>query len=293
MKNLSDIFSVSVIFVWVCISIASSQIASIQINSINAQTNTGLTPVISPTPSQKTDPAEWICDERWQGSSYIFVGTVKEVKTAKNLAPEKRTELKKRLSQYGLKNLVSFQIEKTYKGGGKSAEIEILNLKTGEKPAINFKAGEKYLLYLEAETVNKTGILFYYARPESRTKIYAESAETIAFLEENFRRNLTQEFFGDFGKDVIPGGILGGRAVNLPKPKFPEDAKKDKWSGSVWVYVLVDETGQVIKAKAVCAKYESIAKATEAAALNSKYSPTLLSGKPVKVTGVLVYNFVP
>jgi hypothetical protein len=56
---------------------------------------------------------------------------------------------------------------------------------------------------------------------------------------------------------------------------------------------LVSENGQVIKAKAICPIHFSLGKAAEEAALNSKYSPILLSGKAVKVKGVIVYNFVP
>lgn len=264
-----------------------------QTNSETIQTNPGVTPAISPTPSQKTVSSEWLCDERWKGSNYIFVGIVKEIKPPENLTSEKKLELKQRLSNYNVKNLVNFQIEKIYKSSEKETELEILNLQTSDLPAIDFKIGEKYLLYPDAVTINKNEILAYYIRPDSQTKIYSESAEIISFLEENFKRKPFEEIFGDPGKDVILGGLVGGKAINLAKPKYPEDAKKEKASEAVSVYVLVDEQGQVVKARAVCAKYASLAKAAEEAALKSRYSPTIFKGKRVKVRGVVVYNFVP
>ena len=62
-------------------------------------------------------------------------------------------------------------------------------------------------------------------------------------------------------------------------------------SGTVTVRVTVDETGSVTSAKAVSG-HPLLQAAAVAAARQAKFSPTLLSGKPVKVSGVLTYNFV-
>ncbi len=293
MKNLANKFCVLIVFVWTCIGFACSQNASMQTSSQIIQTNTSLTSETSLIPSQKQISADWFCDERWKDNNYIVVGTVKEIKSSESLVVQKQTEFNKRLSQYNIKNLVSFHLEKTYKGSEKPSEIEVLNLQTVDLPATDFKVGEKYLLYLEVETINKNHILFYYVHPNSRTKVYAESAETIAFLEKNSKRNMSEEILGDLSKEVVLGGIIGGKAIFLPKPKYPEDAKKDKISGRVEVYVLVDESGQVIKAKAICPIHPSLGKTSEEAALISKFSPILYKGKPIKVKGVIVYNFVP
>ena len=247
----------------------------------------------SPTPSQNAISAEWFCDEKWSASNYIFVGTVKEIESPEKLAEEKKRGLKSRLSKFAVKNVIGFQIEKVFKGFENAPQIEVLNLQTADLPAIEFKLGEKYLLYPEAETINKNEILFYFLRPNSKTKIYTESTDTIAFLEKNSNRNISEEVLGSTAKDVILNGIVGSKATNLVKPLYPEDARKDKVSGSVQVYILVDESGQVIKAKAVCPFHPSFGKVSEQAALASGFAPVQVKGKAVPVKGILVYNFVP
>ncbi|MBX7174815.1 MAG: energy transducer TonB [Pyrinomonadaceae bacterium] len=89
---------------------------------------------------------------------------------------------------------------------------------------------------------------------------------------------------------IINGGILNGKAVSLKIPNFPKAAKEEGASGEVKVEVLIDEKGEVISAKAVSGN-ELLRKNSEEAALASKFSPTNLVGNPVKVTGIVVYNF--
>src|SRR4051794_10306523 len=92
---------------------------------------------------------------------------------------------------------------------------------------------------------------------------------------------------------IISAGILNGKAISLPKPAYPEDAMKAKLGGTVKVQILIDENGKVISAQAVSGlENVSLRMASEAAALKATFSPTLLSGQPVKVSGVIVYNFV-
>lgn len=91
---------------------------------------------------------------------------------------------------------------------------------------------------------------------------------------------------------TISGGVLNGKAISLPKPPYPAIAKAAHASGAVVVQVTVDESGSVTNARAVSGHPLLQAAATQAAR-QARFSPTLLSGKPVKVTGTLVYNFVP
>ena len=90
---------------------------------------------------------------------------------------------------------------------------------------------------------------------------------------------------------IVSGGVLNGKATYLPKPAYPPIAKAAHASGSVTVQVLVDENGNVISANAVSG-HPLLKPSAVAAARQAKFSPTKLSGQPVKVTGVLVYNFV-
>lgn len=90
---------------------------------------------------------------------------------------------------------------------------------------------------------------------------------------------------------TISGGVLNGKATNLVKPAYPAAAKAVRASGTVNVQVTIDESGNVISASAVSGHPLLRASAVQAAR-QSKFSPTMLSGQPVKVTGVIVYNFV-
>lgn len=91
---------------------------------------------------------------------------------------------------------------------------------------------------------------------------------------------------------TISGGVLNGKATNLVKPPYPAAAKAVRASGAVNVQVTIDENGNVISASAVSGHPLLRASAVQAAR-SSKFAPTLLGGKPVKVTGVVVYNFTP
>jgi len=109
---------------------------------------------------------------------------------------------------------------------------------------------------------------------------------------------------------VINGGVLNGKAVSLPKPQYPDEARIAKVGGAVAVQVMIDEGGNVAEAKAVPTRTarkenltveeedearlkELLEPAAEDAARQAQFSPTLLNGTPVKVKGQIVYNFVP
>ena len=90
----------------------------------------------------------------------------------------------------------------------------------------------------------------------------------------------------------ISGGVLNGKAVSLPKPQYPAIARTARASGTVTVQVTIDENGSVISARAV-GGHPLLQAAAVAAARQARFSPTKLSGQPVKVTGVITYNFLP
>jgi protein TonB len=89
----------------------------------------------------------------------------------------------------------------------------------------------------------------------------------------------------------ISGGVLNGKAISLPKPPYPQIARAAHASGTVTVQVLIDENGNVVSAHAVNGHPLLQAVAVQAAK-QARFSPTKLSGQPVKVTGVIQYNFV-
>lgn len=84
----------------------------------------------------------------------------------------------------------------------------------------------------------------------------------------------------------ISGGMLNGKAIYLPVPEVPAgDA-----TGVVLVAVVIDEQGSVVEARALSGPQQLHAAAVNAARL-ARFTPTLLMGEPVRVSGTLSYNF--
>ena len=98
-------------------------------------------------------------------------------------------------------------------------------------------------------------------------------------------------FFPTPPRTPISGGVLNGKAVHLVQPPYPAIARQAHASGTVVVQVLIDENGNVVSAHATSG-HPLLQAAAVAAARASKFSPTKLSGQPVKVTGMIQYNFV-
>lgn len=88
----------------------------------------------------------------------------------------------------------------------------------------------------------------------------------------------------------VSGGVLNGTAINLPSPYYPENARRLRMAGVVVVDVVVDETGKVISATAASGP-PALRDVAVQAALKARFSPTKLSGQPVKVSGVINYKF--
>jgi periplasmic protein TonB len=90
---------------------------------------------------------------------------------------------------------------------------------------------------------------------------------------------------------VISKGPITGLAISLPKPLYSEIAKRARIQGSVNVQVLIDESGRVVSAKAVSG-HPLLTVEAQKAALQARFSPTKLGDQPVRVSGVITYNFV-
>ncbi|HEX8069968.1 MAG TPA: energy transducer TonB [Pyrinomonadaceae bacterium] len=89
----------------------------------------------------------------------------------------------------------------------------------------------------------------------------------------------------------LPSTIISSKIISKPVPAYPALAKQARVSGVVTVEILVDESGRVISATATSG-HPLLREAARAAALQARFSPTLLTGQPVKVSGVITYNFV-
>jgi len=89
----------------------------------------------------------------------------------------------------------------------------------------------------------------------------------------------------------VSPGVLRSQAVSLPKPAYPPMARQIRLQGSVTVQVLIDEKGRVVSAEAISGHPFFIPEAKRAA-MQARFSPTMLGDQPVKVSGLITYNFV-
>jgi TonB family protein len=96
----------------------------------------------------------------------------------------------------------------------------------------------------------------------------------------------------DGGRNVIFRGILNREARRLPKPRYPAAARAAGARGWVKVKVLIDENGEVTSATAVRGN-RLLRAAAASAALKAKFYPTVLNGNQGKVSGFIMYKFVP
>jgi TonB family protein len=87
------------------------------------------------------------------------------------------------------------------------------------------------------------------------------------------------------------GGALQGSATRRVEPAYPPQAKAENISGAVIVEVTINEEGDVMSARAVSG-HPMLKDAAVAAAREWKFTPTKLSGEPVKVIGTVTFNFI-
>lgn len=88
----------------------------------------------------------------------------------------------------------------------------------------------------------------------------------------------------------ISMGVLNGVAISLPSPSYPDMARRMRTEGVVSVEVVIDENGKVISARAISGP-SLLRDGAVQAAYRARFSPTKLSGQPVKVSGTMNYNF--
>ncbi len=85
-------------------------------------------------------------------------------------------------------------------------------------------------------------------------------------------------------------GVLSGHATKKVMPRYPPEARKASAQGPVQVEITVSESGKVIEAKAING-HELLRDAALEAAKQWEFKPAEVSGEPVKIQGILVFNF--
>lgn len=160
----------------------------------------------------------------------------------------------------------------------------------------NFKKSEplfKRVLEIRARKLKRSDSLVYDVRERYHCVAFknGNGEEARVLLDVLFPRSDTKDD-RQGGPIIIPGGVVNGKAISLPKPPYPAEARSQRASGAVSVKVTIDEAGNVIFACAASGN-ELLWEASENAAYGARFSPTSLKGERVKVSGVITYNFVP
>ncbi len=85
--------------------------------------------------------------------------------------------------------------------------------------------------------------------------------------------------------------MITGKALRKVQPPYPQIAKQIKAQGTVPVQITISEEGRVLQATVVSGN-PTLHDAARQAALQWVFSPTVLNGKAVKVSGVISFNFI-
>lgn len=178
--------------------------------------------------------------------------------------------------------------------------------KLGQNDALvaqsHFALGEFYRFRKKLEpalTSYKRALSIYGARGGVMTEEFERASDGVACLGYEHRkrelfeelRALRDQLSGRNVNEAQAGTVLNGRALKLPQPEYPGAAADRRLMGMVVVRVEIDETGTVVNAKDMCQGPPFLSEAAVAAAWKARFSPTKINGTPVKVRGVIQYNF--
>lgn len=189
--------------------------------------------------------------------------------------------------------IMSYQAESP-KNGIAQAAVVVKSLKTKEKIALNFSpnargienlAGGKY----EIE-VNSRG----YKKRKKEINLDCEYADD----DKNFphflylwkEKSNSETDLVEYQSDVQEAAQKQG-AQDVKQTEISAD-KRVKVFGKVKVEILIDEDGNVVSARVTDGK-PLLNETSVKAARKAKFAPTFIDGIPVKVAGILSYNFVP
>jgi TonB family protein len=115
---------------------------------------------------------------------------------------------------------------------------------------------------------------------------YLQSLEPEQESQETGVRTLVIKATDDLGQELLRGIV-----IKRVMPSYPPEAKAALVSGDVGVRITISEKGKVIEAEAVSGP-ELLREAALKAARQWRFEPLLLRGTPVKVRGVLTFNFI-
>jgi hypothetical protein len=224
------------------------------------------------------DPGE--CSKYW-GAKAVFIGKI--ARTYHGIS--KASRYVNGVEQYSnttvlhiiFKEERSFTAFKSRKAGA-LFEVECADCVNDN----NLVEGKSYLVYARG-IGSKGGYPFATGPPALVSKVPDE----IAYLE----KLTAPGTIADDLNRVITGALLGGHAISTPRPAYPGIAKAAGVSGAVTVAIILNRSGRVIRAEAVCG-HPLLRATSEAAAMRIRYMPTRVNGRAVSVGGLITYNFV-
>jgi TonB family protein len=157
-------------------------------------------------------------------------------------------------------------------------------------------AGANYILNPRTRTAQKMPNVFHFKRtmPDGEFAPDGEAAPR----EQVFMRSVgggsgssSVVVTSNSSKPINAGGAnLSGKAIKKVQPKYPPIAKAAGAQGPVSVQIVINEAGDVESAKAI-AGHPLLQQAAVDAAREWRFSPTKLSGNPVKVAGTISFVF--
>lgn len=83
-----------------------------------------------------------------------------------------------------------------------------------------------------------------------------------------------------------------GELLRKPQPEYPMAALSARVSGAVVLRITIDEGGMVVDANPLACSPRLLVKPAAEAASRARFAPTLINGKPVRVSSVIIYRFV-
>jgi hypothetical protein len=89
----------------------------------------------------------------------------------------------------------------------------------------------------------------------------------------------------------VAGHCLSGCPVHLPKPIFPEWARRNRWTGSVLVDVIADTEGKVVSSRLISGP-EPFRQPSLDAARRSMHSPRTACGERIFFRWQITYIFI-
>lgn len=91
-------------------------------------------------------------------------------------------------------------------------------------------------------------------------------------------------------RNLVRDGLISGLVTIGETPVYPQEARNSGIEGPVVMKVTIDDKGK-LSALNVLSGHPLFTGQAELAARRSTYAAALMNGMPVKVTGILIYNF--